>query len=519
MLKNSLTNNILHNLKIKINSHFYYKIALTFLLGILYSFTFAQYNIFICLFVAFFFLIIIIKNAQSFKHALLFIYSFNLGFCIVNFYWVWYSISYMFFDPLLKILLFFGGSVLYCIFFLPLLLLKTQKNYSFLFVFKVLVALILHELLKNYLAGGMPWPIAAQVWNFSLYMLQGVALYGSIGFSLITWAVVASLFFLLLKINIKSKAILMAPAVAIILLVLFFGVYRVNYYGNKQNINQISNLNFRIVSTAIDQDLKYSNTKIQNFYDITKIAFDDLNTKATPDYILLPEVAFGFIVNQNDTYFNLFASNIPKKSTVLLGALREEDEQYYNSVYAILGKNKTITAYYDKINLVPFGEYIPFIDIVPYIKNLVALNLLSAGKEQTIFNINADIFSVLICFEIAFFNKTLNSNNIDWLFIASNEAWFDYSNELHQFISLLKIRSIEGGIYSLKSSNKGFSSIINPLGEIEVLIKATQNSFYDTNLTIYKIKPHNKLYIFFITALIITCYYLFFMVYKKLTIS
>jgi apolipoprotein N-acyltransferase len=514
-----LQNNIIKHINAKINSHLYYKIAFTFLLGALYSFTFAPYNIFICIFIAFFFLIITIKNSKNFKQTLLFIYSFNLGFCIFNFYWVWYSISYMFFDPALKILLFFGGSILYCIFFLPLLLLKSKQDYSFLFIIKIILALSLHELLKNYLVGGMPWPIAAQIWDFSLYMLQGVALYGSIGFSLITWCLVASLFFLLLKTNIKVKAILMAPALAIVLFVLIYGIYRVNYYNNRDNIAILSNINFRIISTAIDQDLKYSNSKIQNFYDITEISFEKLNEKNLPDYILFPEVAFGFSINPNDKYFNFFASHIPSKSTVLLGALREEDAKYYNSIYAISGENKNIINLYDKINLVPFGEYIPFVDIIPYINKIVDTSLLSKGSEQTIFNINNVIFSALICFEVAFFNKNLNSNNIDWLFIASNEAWFNYSNELYQFISLLKIRSIEGGVYTIKSSNKGFSSIINPLGEIEFLMKATHNAFYDTNLLIYKIKQHYTLYLFFITLLIITCYYLFFVVYKKLTRS
>ena len=147
----------------------------------------------------------------------------------------------------------------------------------------------------------------------------------------------------------------------------------------------------------------------------------------------------------------------------------------YNSAY-LLDPNGRYVDRYDKTHLVPFGEYIPFRDVFPFLIDIVGFDAnLNAGTRQTIFQIkNEDRtarFGVMICYEDtdSELARRLRRDGADFLVNISNDAWFGLS-ELDQHFVAARFRAIENRVGVVRSGNNGISGLIDPLGRAEVLL-------------------------------------------------
>src|SRR5688572_6821225 len=147
----------------------------------------------------------------------------------------------------------------------------------------------------------------------------------------------------------------------------------------------------------------------------------------------------------------------------------------YNSAY-LLDPNGRYVDRYDKIHLVPFGEYIPLRKTLPFLANFVPFDAsLSAGEKQTMFQMNRGgevlKFGVLICYEDtdSELARQLRRNGANFLVNISNDAWFGLS-ELDQHYVTARFRAIENRVGVVRSGNNGLSGLIDPLGRSELLL-------------------------------------------------
>ena len=147
----------------------------------------------------------------------------------------------------------------------------------------------------------------------------------------------------------------------------------------------------------------------------------------------------------------------------------------YNSAYLLDPAGRYVDRY-DKMHLVPFGEYIPLRNTLPFLAKFVPFDAsLSAGERQTIFRVmkggNALRFGVLICYEDtdAELARQLRKNGADFLVNISNDAWFGLS-ELDQHYVTARFRAIENRVGVVRSGNNGLSGLIDPLGRSELLL-------------------------------------------------
>jgi apolipoprotein N-acyltransferase len=131
---------------------------------------------------------------------------------------------------------------------------------------------------------------------------------------------------------------------------------------------------------------------------------------------------------------------------------------------------------YDKMHLVPFGEYIPLRETLPFLSKFVPFDAsLSAGERQTMFEMNRDgqtqKFGVLICYEdtVSELARKLRRDGADFLVNISNDAWFGLS-ELDQHYVAARFRAIENRVGVVRSGNNGLSGMIDPLGRTELLL-------------------------------------------------
>ena len=164
---------------------------------------------------------------------------------------------------------------------------------------------------------------------------------------------------------------------------------------------------------------------------------------------------------------------------------------YYNSLLSI--KNNKIDSF-DKNILVPFGEFVPFRNNLKFLEPIAGSVDFSQGKDNRLINIdNKFSFIPVICYEIIFFWRLLNNNNLNTNLIINitNDAWFGNLVGPYQHFYITKMRASEFNKPILRVSNNGISGIINHDGKI---LKSTKLNQY-TKIN-YILEVNNKMYNF-----------------------
>ena len=154
-------------------------------------------------------------------------------------------------------------------------------------------------------------------------------------------------------------------------------------------------------------------------------------------------------------------------TSLIIGTLSLENENLFNSLVYINSLGN-LEYKYDKIHLVPFGEYIPFISFIKKIGFMRGKTNFSSGtvnKNLKILNIGEIL--PLICYEVLFAEEVRSriSNNTKLIINITNDAWFGDSSGPYQHLALAKIRAVEFGIPLVRVANTGISAFISPYGE------------------------------------------------------
>ena len=144
---------------------------------------------------------------------------------------------------------------------------------------------------------------------------------------------------------------------------------------------------------------------------------------------------------------------------------------FYNRAYLVSANGQgEVDAHYDKIELVPFGEYVPARAILGYFVNKIVKGMgdLIPGKEQTLFNVKGAKLGILICYESIFPDLTRREVNegADVLVNITNDAWYGESSAPYQVLAMAAMRSVETKVPMVRVANTGISALIEPSGEI-----------------------------------------------------
>ena len=158
---------------------------------------------------------------------------------------------------------------------------------------------------------------------------------------------------------------------------------------------------------------------------------------------------------------------------------------FYNSI-SFYDHELNLLNTYNKVNLVPFGEFLPFEKIFGSIglKSLTNnYQSFSSGENRQIIKINKNELNLkilpLICYEIIYSGKIFDNHNFDFIINISEDGWFGDSIGPHQHFAHSIFRAIESGKYLIRSSNNGITAIINPIGLIEKKIPFNNSGYID----------------------------------------
>ena len=209
---------------------------------------------------------------------------------------------------------------------------------------------------------------------------------------------------------------------------------------------------------------------------------------------ILPDVS----KNQLKEYKFLFENEFNENHSLSIGIneIKKDGQitKYFNS-FTIYDHNLEILNSYNKVNLVPFGEFLPFEKILSLIGLKTITNnyqSYSRGKKRDVLEVNKVNFSVrllpLICYEIIYTGNIFNDRDFDFIVNISEDGWFGQSIGPYQHFAHSIYRAIESGKYVLRSANNGITAIVNPLGVIEEKIGLNQSGFVDLSKT-KKIEP------------------------------
>jgi len=207
--------------------------------------------------------------------------------------------------------------------------------------------------------------------------------------------------------------------------------------------------------------------------------------KEEPDLIVWPEAATPKPISlDKSTYFHVKKLSNDAGAYIVLGSsshekfkLQEDVKIKFKNSAFLFGPDKKIEAQqYDKIHLLPFGEYLPYNDIIPWswikIPN-VATTL--TGKAFTVFQCPEFRFSVPICWETVFPYMIRNfvRNGAQFIVNITNEAWFGDTAAPYHFLSSNVFRAVENRTYLVRCGNTGVSCFIDPHGRIVSRVKDT----------------------------------------------
>jgi apolipoprotein N-acyltransferase len=239
----------------------------------------------------------------------------------------------------------------------------------------------------------------------------------------------------------------------------------------------------RAVGSKISLDRFYENTDtISVISELIELSEPDLENKTL---FLWPE---GIIPSINQSELSEFHFLFDKKfnDNHLFGiGINSFENKFYNSL-SFYDHNLNLVNAYNKVNLVPFGEFLPFEKIL----GMVGLKSLtnnyqsfSSGENRKIIKISENDFNIkilpLICYEIIYSGKIFDNSDFDYIINISEDGWFGNSIGPHQHFTHSIFRAIESGKYLIRSANNGISAIINPTGFVEKKISFGNSGYID----------------------------------------
>jgi apolipoprotein N-acyltransferase len=362
-------------------------------------------------------------------------------------------------------------------------------------VIALAASLTLSEWLRGHVLTGFPWNAFGYALTEPLALAQTASLIGLWGLTFLSVAIFASPAVLIDGTS-RGRRPWIAPVVGLVLLVAMgiFGGVRLAL----RPTTTVANVKLRIMQPNLQQDVRFNYAAkaevMQKYLTLSDRASGPQSTGVRDASILIwPESAFPFFLTREADAMAQIAELLPKGTVLITGSVRAPDvppgtriTRAYNSIYVIDHDGSVLSAY-DKLHLVPFGEYLPFQDWMEKL-GFVQLTKVQGGfiagtRRRTMEIPNAPRALPLICYEAVFPGDVASRDDRPgWIVNLTNDGWFGISTGPYQHLQQARLRAIEEGLPLVRAANTGISAVVDPLGRIVARLGLGVEGVLDSSL-------------------------------------
>ncbi len=371
---------------------------------------------------------------------------------------------------------------LYMAFYFGIFALSWSIVYSLSSIVQLLfipsVWILLEYTRSHLILGGFPWALLGYSQYQNLPMIQIADITGVWG---VSWLVMFINVAIYSGVRCQGSGVrkrissLLFP-ILLAVVVMSYGFYKLSCPLSPVTSNLIK---ISVIQGNIPQDLKWDAQAAQSIV----VTYLNLSEKALldkTDILIWPEASWPYLEDENDDSFVLLKEfTREEKIPLLVGAVTKNENNYHNGALLFSKEGKLITRY-DKLHLVPFGEYIPLRKMFPFLDTVVPIGDFSPGKEYSLIPLPVTFETrdprpetrisagVLICFEDIFpeLARQFRLKGADLLVNITNDGWFGRTQAPYQHFSASVFRAVENRLSLVRSANTGVSGFISPTGKI-----------------------------------------------------
>jgi apolipoprotein N-acyltransferase len=345
-------------------------------------------------------------------------------------------------------------------------------------VLTLAAALTTAEWLRGHVVSGFPWNAFGYALTGPLVLAQASALVGLWGMTFLAVFIFASPA-VVADDPADTPRRFIAPLIGVAILVALAGYGGVRLAQHPTSF--VPGVRLRIMQPNLTQDERFNYTakqQVMNRYLALSDRATGPETSGVKDvtHLIWPESAFPFYLAREADALAQIAALLSRHTVLITGAVRAAAMapsgavRAYNSVY-VIDRDGSIAGIYDKVHLVPFGEYLPFEDFLESL-GLISLTKMPggflAGDRRRLMQVpGAPPMLPLICYEIVFPDQAAPpGERPGWLLNLTNDGWFGISTGPYQHFQQARIRAIEQGLPLVRAANTGISAVVDPLGRI-----------------------------------------------------
>ena len=344
-------------------------------------------------------------------------------------------------------------------------------------VLALAVSLTASEWLRGQVLTGFPWNTFGYALSEPLALAQMASLIGIWGLTFLCIAIFASPA-VLIDTNARGRTLWAAPISALLVLIAMgiFGAIRLS----REPTRMVADVKLRIMQPNLQQDVKFNYSAkaavMQKYLALSDRASGPQSTGVRDANILIwPESAFPFFLTREPDAMAQIASFLPKGTVLITGSVRAPDvppgiriTRAYNSIY-VVDHDGNVLSVYDKLHLVPFGEFLPFQDWMEKLGfeqlTKVEGGFIPGTLHRALPIPHAPRALPLICYEAIFPGiVATHDDRPGWIVNVTNDGWFGMSTGPYQHLQQARLRAIEQGLPLVRAANTGISAVIDPLG-------------------------------------------------------
>jgi apolipoprotein N-acyltransferase len=341
------------------------------------------------------------------------------------------------------------------------------------------------EWLRGHLLSGFPWNAFGMALGDNLMLAQSASAVGLYGLTIVAIAIFAAPATLIDKAGARRSR-LASPtflAFAGLAALAAFGALRLD----RGDVGFVPNIKLRIMQPDLVQDAKFrpqnGQAILQQYLRLSDRATSP-QTSGIGDvtHLIWPESAFPFILSREPNALAQIGRFLPANTVLITGAARMSEDppsgssdttqvHYFNSVQ-VVASGGAILDTYDKVHLVPLGEYVPLRSLFQHLGLQSMVHIpggFDAGTERRLLSVpGLPPVAPLVCYEAIFPGEVTptDGSRPGLLLNLTNDGWFGKTTGPYQHFAQARLRAIEEGLPLVRAANTGISGIVDPYGRI-----------------------------------------------------